>query len=255
MGATLWVLGSAGWMPRAGQETSCFLLEVGEQLIMLDAGTGVANLDFAAEALRRHDRISVILSHYHLDHLIGLMYLERFTSDMRVDVYGPGRPVYPRSTEGYVGDLLQSALYAAGPRGLAREVRCYDYGGRDFRVGGLTVAVRAQEHSSPSFQIRLGNLVTYATDTFFDAAAWQDSPPSQLLLHECWQRAAGDPRHTSVESLAAGLPRERFGRVLLVHHNPTWSRDERRQVERIAARHRIELARDGMVIALREFKG
>ena len=67
-GATLWVLGSAGWMPKAGQETSCLLLEAQGQLIMLDAGTGVANLGLAAKALQRHDRLSILLSHYHLDH-------------------------------------------------------------------------------------------------------------------------------------------------------------------------------------------
>ena len=250
MGATLWVLGSAGWMPRAGQETSCFLLETDEQLIMLDAGTGVANLGLAAEALQRHDRLSVLLSHYHLDHVVGLMYLKRFAADKRVDVYGPGRPAYPKTTEEYAGDLLQNALYSSGPCGFAREVHYHDYGGRDFRVGDLPVAVKAQSHSAPSFELRLGDLVTYATDTSFDAAAWEDCPPTKVLLHECWQLGAGDPRHTSVEALAAGLPLERFGRTLLVHHNPSWSDDERAEIERTAARHGIELAHDGMTISL-----
>lgn len=250
MGATLWVLGSAGWMPRAGQETSCFLLETPEQLIMLDAGTGVANLELAAEALQTHDRLSVLLSHYHLDHLVGLMYLKRFAADKRVDVYGPGKPVYPRTTQEYLRDMLQEALYSSGPFGFAREVHYHDYGGQDFGVGDLPVEVKAQSHSAPSFELRLGDLVTYATDTSFDAAAWEDCPPTKVLLHECWQLGAGDPRHTSVEALVAGLPLERFGRTLLVHHNPSWSDDERAEVERTAARHGIVLARDGMTIPL-----
>lgn len=250
MDATLWVLGSAGWMPKAGQETSCFLFEAQGQLIMLDAGTGVANLELVPEVLRRHDHVSVLLSHYHVDHLVGLMYLKRFMADKRVDVYGPGKPVYPKTTEEYTGDLLQSALYSSGPFGFAREVRYHDYGGQDFCVGDLHVAVREQSHSSPSFELRLGNLVTYATDTSFDAAAWEDYPPTELLLHECWQSGAGDPRHTSVEALSAGLPREAFGRVLLIHHNPSWGADERTEVEQVAARHGIELAHDGMVVTL-----
>ena len=250
MGATLWVLGSAGWMPRAGQETSCFLLETRDQLVMLDAGTGVANFEFAAEALARHDRLSILLSHYHLDHLVGLMYLKRFAADKRIDVYGPGRPVYPKATEEYARDLLQPAIYSSGTFGFAREVHYHDYGGQDLCVGNLPVAVRAQKHSSPSFELRLADLVTYATDTSFDPSAWENCSPSRLLLHECWQLAAGDPRHTSVEALAEGLPRERFERVLLVHHNPSWSEGERTEVDRVAARYGIELARDGMVIAL-----
>ena len=190
MDATLWVLGSAGWMPQAGQETSCFLLEAGEHLIMLDAGTGVANLDLAAEVLARHDCLSVLLSHYHLDHVVGLMYLKRFAAGKRVDVYGPGRPVYPKTTEEYAGDLLQSARDSSGSSGFAREVRYHDYGGRDFDVCGLPVAVRPQIHSSPSFELRVGDLVTYATDTSFDPAAWKDCVHSRLLLHECWQVGA-----------------------------------------------------------------
>ena len=250
MSATLWILGSAGWMPKAGQQTCCYLLETKEQLIMLDAGTGVANLELAAEALQRHDRMRVLLSHYHLDHLVGLMYLKRFVADKRVDVYGPGRPVYPRTTEEYVDDLLQNALYSGGPTGFAREVRYHDYGGQDFCAGDLSVAVRTQVHSSPSFELRVGDLVTYATDTSFDAAAWEDCAPARLLLHECWQLGAGDARHTSAEALAAGLPRARFGRVLLVHHNPSWDADERAEIERVAACSDIELAHDGMRISL-----
>ena len=250
MEATLWVLGSAGWMPRDGQQTSCFLLEAGEHLIMLDAGTGVSNLGLAAEVLKRHDRMSVLLSHYHLDHLVGLMYLKRFAAHLRVDVFGPGKPVYPQSTSAYVSDLLQSDLYSSGPCGFAREVHYHDYGGQDFSVCGLPVAVRAQSHSSPSFELRVSDFVTYATDTSFDTEAWQECAPSRLLLHECWQLGAEDPRHTSVSALAAGLPRERFDRVLLIHHNPAWDADERTEVEQIAAQRGIGLARDGMILSL-----
>ena len=48
----------------------------------------------------------------------------------------------------------------------------------------------------------------------------------------------------------AGLPRERFGKVLLIHHNPSWDDGQRAEVERVAARGGIELAHDGMVISL-----
>ena len=149
MADRLWVLGSAGWMPSAGNETSCFLVELGDELVMLDAGTGVANLGLASEALKRHDRVHVLLSHYHLDHVVGLMYLKRFFDDKRVDVYGPGIPVYPRSTASYIADLLQDTLYSAGSEGFAREVRFHDYAGQDFRVGDVPVTVRPQQGAAP----------------------------------------------------------------------------------------------------------
>ena len=248
--ARLWVLGSGGWMPSGGRETSCFLVEMAGELMLLDAGTGVANLSLVPEVLARHDQLHVLLSHYHLDHVVGLMYLKRFCAGMRVDVYGPGRPVYAHTTEECMRGVLQPSVYSSGAYGFAREVRYHDYGGRVFSVGGVQVGVRPQQHSAPSFELRLDDVLVYATDTCFNVASWQDVKPAQVLLHECWQIENDDPRHTSARALADGLPRDRFEHVLLIHHNPAWSEDERAEVARIAAAAGIELAADGQHIAL-----
>ncbi len=247
---TLWVLGSNGWMPSDGRQTCCFLLEIAGELVLLDAGTGVANLSLVPQVPARHDRLHVLLSHYHLDHVAGLMYLKRFASHMRVDVYGPGRPVYERSTKDYLEDVLQPAIYSSGAHGFAHEVHYHDYGGRDFAVGQVPVRVRPQRHSAPSFELRLGDELVYATDTSFDASAWANVAPAEVLLHECWQVGQGDPRHTSIEALTNGLPQDRFGRVLLIHQNPAWTAADRTQVGRTALAHGFELATDGMRVDL-----
>ena len=244
----LWVLGSMGWMPRGGQETCCYLIECDGQLIMLDAGTGVSNLYRYADVLARYDHLSILLSHYHLDHIAGLMYLKRFCRDLALDIYGPGRPAYPKTTEEYLSDFLQSAIYSSGPFGFARSVRYFDYGGKDFTVGETHVGVTPQVHSSPSFQLRLGTDIVYATDTAFDACAWSSVQPAHILLHECWQLSAGDPRHSSAEALVLGLPRSSFDRVFLIHHNPSWAPDDRRAISALASTADICLAEDGICI-------
>lgn len=248
--ADAWVLGSMGWMPAAGRQTACVLVEIGNELMLLDAGTGVANLASYADVLERHDRLSIVLSHYHLDHMAGLMYLKRFVAHKRVDVYGPGRPVYPRATESYVGDLLQPAIYSSGPMGFAAHVRYFDYGGEDFELGEVAVRVRSQRHSAPSFELRLGNVLTYATDTCFDARAWEDYPATRVLLHECWQTTAEDERHSSARALAAGVPGGVFNRVVLIHQNPAWNTEERCEVAQTVSSRGFELAEDGMHIPL-----
>ena len=224
--ATAWVLGSMGWMPARGQQTCCVLTEIGNELILLDAGTGVANLAWCSDVLRRHDHVSVLLSHYHLDHVAGLMYLKRFVANKRVDVYGPGKPVYKKATETYLSEVLQQVVYGSGHKGFAREVCYHDYGGQDFAVGNVRVGVRGQHHSAPSFELRLDDALVYATDTNFDAAAWREVAPAQLLLHECWQINDDDPRHTSADALVAGLPSDAFDRILLIHQNPAWSKKQ-----------------------------
>lgn len=245
--ATTWILGSMGWMPSQDQQTACVLVELQDDLVLLDAGTGVANLALCTNVLGRHERLHVLLSHYHLDHMAGLMYLKRFTANKIVDVYGPGRYAYPRSTAEYIADVLQPAVYSLGPTGFAREVRYHDFPGDHFCAGDVRVSVRPQSHSSPSFEIRLNDDITYATDTSFNAKNWHEVCPTKLLLHECWQSEELDSRHTSIQSLVAGVP-ETFGRVVLIHQNPAWDDSERAEVERLARSRRFELAYDGMVI-------
>lgn len=248
--ADAWVLGSMGWMPAAGRQTACVLVELGDELIMLDAGTGVANLAAFAGVLECHDRLSIVLSHYHLDHVSGLMYLKRFVANKQVDVYGPGRPVYPRTTESYLRDLLQTTFYSSGPTGFAQNVRFFDYGGEDFAVGEVTIHVRPQYHSASSFELRLDDVLTYATDTRFDAQDWAGYPTTKVLLHECWQLTEEDARHSSVSALVTGIPHDVFDRVALIHQNPAWDEREREQVTEVAAMRGFELATDGMHIPL-----
>lgn len=237
-----------GWMPSSGQQTSCALVEHRNELILLDAGTGVANLALCADVLERHDYLSVVLSHYHLDHVAGLMYLKRFVPHMRVDVYGPGRPTYPRTTESYCADVLQPAVYSSGHRGFAREVSYHDYAGRDFAIGSVSVGVRAQRHSAPSFELRIDDVLVYATDTNFNKASWDDVAPAHVLLHECWQATEDDVRHSSAEALIAGLPQGLFEQVTLVHQNPTWSTEDRARITQLIADRGFSLAHDGMTI-------
>ena len=215
--ADAWVLGSMGWMPAAGRQTACVLIELGDELIMLDAGTGVTNLAAFAGVLERHDRLSIVLSHYHLDHVSGLMYLKRFVANKQVDVYGPGRPVYPRTTESYLRDLLQTTFYSSGPTGFAQNVRFFDYGGEDFAVGEVTIHVRPQYHSASSFELRLDDVLTYATDTRFDAQDWVGYPTTKVLLHECWNISGEDSKHTSLEQILKQLNTQRFDDIYLIH--------------------------------------
>ncbi|MBR5420177.1 MAG: MBL fold metallo-hydrolase, partial [Lachnospiraceae bacterium] len=54
---------------RYGCATTCFLLELGGETILVDAGTGILNI---AQELLAQPEITMLLTHPHLDHLIGL---------------------------------------------------------------------------------------------------------------------------------------------------------------------------------------
>ena len=68
------ILGARGSIPTEGKDmlefgggTSCVLVESGDQAVFLDAGTGILNApDIGDKA------ITILLTHPHLDHIIGL---------------------------------------------------------------------------------------------------------------------------------------------------------------------------------------
>ena len=69
----LTVLGARGSMPIEGENyslyggaTSCYKVEAGNEEIYLDAGSGIVNAIPA-----QNSRITVLLTHVHLDHIIG----------------------------------------------------------------------------------------------------------------------------------------------------------------------------------------
>lgn len=163
----LHVIGCGGYIP-VRNETSCFLVEQRGELIMLDAGTGATNLSKCQDILQRYDKLSVILSHFHLDHIIGLIYLVPFLRGRELHIYGPGKLAYGQATEEILNDLMRHPYFVRIPRELCGSVHIHDYGCGGFLIGDVPIGVAPQTHSDPSFRITIDDRLVYATDTGFD---------------------------------------------------------------------------------------
>ena len=77
MGLTLTILGCRGSFPVSGTDftefggsTTAFLLDLNGNPLLIDAGSGIRNLP---EQYYREKELSVLLTHFHLDHLMGLL--------------------------------------------------------------------------------------------------------------------------------------------------------------------------------------
>ncbi|OUO33104.1 MBL fold metallo-hydrolase [Olsenella sp. An293] len=246
----VYFLGCAGWIPNQ-DETSCFMVELRDQLFLLDAGTGVSNLFGHKDVLERYDRITVLLSHYHLDHIIGLIYLLPHLKGKSLHIYGPGVPCYEDTTEGILERLLQPAFFSRPLREFCGEVRCFDYAGLDFTVDGIPVGVVPQRHSAPSFRLTLDNKLIYATDTAFDPSDWRGDYRGMTLLHECWDVVSrAESKHTSAEGLLEGLPPELLRSTYLIHKNPEWTTGDYDALQRIAEAKGAHVACDGMILEI-----
>ena len=245
----LYALGCAGWIP-GKNETSCFLVEHKNELIMLDAGTGVSNLGKFQDVWGKYDSFSIILSHFHLDHLIGLIYLPPFLKGKKMKIYGPGKPAYGKTTKEYLSEMFQIAFFPTPIQALADQVEIYDYSAGDFSIGDVKVKIRKQKHTSPSFQICIDEELVYATDVCFEKEAWNHGLKAKILLHECCEVEKYDPTHTTLTHLIEGLSPEQFEKIYLIHHNPEWSEEDWKVVEKKVKGTKIGVLNDGVVLGV-----
>jgi ribonuclease BN (tRNA processing enzyme) len=159
-----------------GGNTSC--VEVrgpGEELVILDAGTGLrplgAALDREAAERGRPTVLHLFLSHFHWDHIQGFpFFTPAFRPTTELSVYGPERCAQPsgdirrafdaqmRAPHFPVGlDAMRAQLSF---RGLAAGV--------EFSIGALTVRAGAARHPNGCLAYRISHgdrAIVYATDT------------------------------------------------------------------------------------------
>src|SRR5512133_3300020 len=81
-------LGTSGWYDTDTGNTICTLLECKDRYIVLDAGNGLHRLD---RFMSQQKPVDLFLSHFHLDHTMGLHTLVKFVFMKELTIYGqPG---------------------------------------------------------------------------------------------------------------------------------------------------------------------
>jgi phosphoribosyl 1,2-cyclic phosphodiesterase len=152
---------------RVGGNTSCVLYTVGDEMIVLDCGSGMRVLSNDLLAEGRPVRASVLLSHYHWDHLLGLPFF--------VPIYQPGTELtfYGERKSG-LGPKEEIEKQFTGPnfpverKDLSSRLSFVDVKAEDsFEIGEVKVDVLLVNHPNSCVGYRLdcrGTRVVYATD-------------------------------------------------------------------------------------------
>lgn len=158
MRVTFW--GTRGSLPspgagtaRHGGNTSCVEVRTDEgNLVVLDAGSGIAPL---GRALGEEQRIDILLTHLHLDHIQGLGFFEPlFRRDTDVHVWGPSSTTHDLRER--LMRYLSPPLFPLGLRDLPARLKLHDVPLRGwFEVPGAMVHAALICHPGPTVGYRI----------------------------------------------------------------------------------------------------
>ena len=232
-------LGTNGFIPTFGRHTMSILVLTEAEAFLLDAGTGVARLlEPAVQALLQpYERLHICLSHYHLDHVVGLTYLLGAWRRGSVQIYAPERPFVEASAQEALGRLLHPPLFALTLDEFPTPVEVIPVTQAELRIGSQQVRWQPQRHPRGSAGIRIGDEVAYVTDTAVLDATAVFAQGVRLLLHELYYRdGEATPAemervgHSSVRGVARIAREAGVARLMPIHHHPLRSPTELRQL-------------------------
>lgn len=252
-------LGINGFFSSFGRETMCFTLELPDKLIILDAGSGLFRFaePIGQKLLQRKTEISIFLSHYHFDHLIGFYAAFQLFQGKKVRVYG------------YKGPQELAEFMTVADFGKIYSDRYFDFsfhtideGMYDFNK--FSVKVRRQEHGgagSLAYRFKFENKkeFAYITDSESSQKSIEFVKNVPLLLHEHYftgdeisqkknakiaDHAIGG--HVTTIGAAWIAKEAKVGKLCLIHHNPFFDNKQLEKQLQVARKifPKTELARD-----------
>ena len=153
------IWGARGSVPSPGPETtryggntSCIEVTLSDgTVIILDAGTGIRCLGLSMPATAR---ISILLTHLHLDHIQGLMFFApAFHPRSELAIWGPAAA--EASLEARIARYISAPLSPVEVRELPCDVSFLDAPESEWEVGPATVRAASVSHRGPTLGYRI----------------------------------------------------------------------------------------------------
>jgi ribonuclease BN (tRNA processing enzyme) len=216
------LLGSGGWIPTSRRETCSAIVRRGTRALAIDAGTGISRLVEDPSLLDGVEQLDLVLTHFHLDHVVGLAYLPALELPEPPRLHGPGRWLYDASTEDILGRLFGSPGFALELDQVTASVS--EIGPRGASIGPFELHVREQRrHDDPTVAYRLGDEMAYCTDTAYDPETAAFARGTAHLVHEAWCTEAerlSPATHTTARQAAQLAADAAVDELTLIHIRP-----------------------------------
>ncbi|MGW8318375.1 MAG: MBL fold metallo-hydrolase [Candidatus Promineifilaceae bacterium] len=246
MRVTLW--GTRGSVPAPGPETtryggntSCVeVLGRDGTLLALDAGTGIRRL--GASLSNSLDRVDILLTHLHLDHIQGLGFFGPLRRPgVEVHIWGPASVTL--NLRERLSRYLSPPLFPVYIRDLPSRVILHEIAGDEFQIGEFKIRSSLVVHLDPTIGYRIESprgTLTYLPDhepalgarQFPIEGNWTSgyelAAGADLLIHDCqytteeYQIRVGWGHSSMAQAFQfAGLAEVKH--FVPFHHDPTHS--------------------------------
>ena len=262
----LTVLGARGSMPVDGKDfsiyggaTSCYRVQAGDEEIYLDAGSGIVKARPSP-----HARLTLLLTHMHLDHIMGLPFFPALAQpDRTIDIYARKHSgLLPKDA---LDRLIAPPFWPVKLENYPSNIKIHVPSDETIKLNDVTVDMIESNHPNGSMICRLargGRSMVYATD-------FEHSDPDRLnalitfadgcdlLIYDAQYTTEEYDRHRGFGHSTAEVgieiaARAGAGRIMFVHHAPWRTDDQIADLERrLNERHgNISFAKIGDEITL-----
>jgi phosphoribosyl 1,2-cyclic phosphodiesterase len=225
-------------MVRYGGNTSCVQVRLSDgSHIVLDAGTGIRNVDLGVDGTLGH--IHLLLTHLHLDHIQGLLFFTPlFQPEAQITVWGPAAGRVPLRDR--ISRYLSAPLTPVEVRELPCHVDFRNCPVSEWRIGPALLRAEAVTHRGPTLGFRIedaGTTLCYLPDHEpalvgpIDGleeewlSGYALAREADVLIHDAQYRDDEYPSHlgwghSAVSHALDFASRCEAKRALLFHHDP-----------------------------------
>ena len=249
-----------------GGHTSCVSLHTDDNLLLVfDMGTGLKNLgEVLANNPEEPRTIHIILSHYHWDHMIGLLsFAPLFIEDFDINFYGKKDVMNVKEIITY---MMNPIFWPVSFDDFKANLNFHTIEDEKLKISDL-INIKTKPHGHPngalSFRVEINDKVfTYITDCehpnlhlneqLISLAQNSDIlihdahfTTSDLLNHKGWG-------HSSWEQAVNMAKKTNSKELVLFHHNPLYNDQQLSNIESMAqqAFEKTISAKQGLVIYL-----
>ncbi|MFZ9388036.1 MAG: MBL fold metallo-hydrolase [Chitinophagaceae bacterium] len=222
---------------RYGGNTSCAELSAEGWRLILDAGSGLRYCN--PSELPSNRRIDILLTHLHLDHILGLGFFNPiYDPEMEIHIWGPASSM--QSLRSRLSRYLSPPLFPVLIRNLPSKLSLHEIGNSNFEIGPFQIRSEYVIHPGPTvgYRVTQGRSVfTYIPDhepalgcrELSQDKKWVSgiflAEGADLLLHDAQYTAAEYPLktgwgHSSVDDVLSFASLAGVKHLLLAHHDP-----------------------------------